>query len=43
MFLRNTVMDPLEDKVREMINGEAVIIQKVWKGYLARKREYIRC
>lgn len=37
IFLRETVFEPLEDKLRELLHDKVVLIQKVWRGYRHRK------
>lgn len=41
VFLRNSVFEPLEDKLIELLKGKVVLIQSTWRGYIARKR-YVR-
>lgn len=38
IFLRNTVFDPLETKRKQLLAEQIVVIQRVWRGYHARKR-----
>ncbi len=38
IFLRISVFDPLEDKRKALITDKIILIQKKWKGYVARKR-----
>lgn len=38
VFLRISVFDPLEDKRKKLLTEKMVVIQKVWRGYSARKR-----
>ena len=38
IFLRNTVFDPLETKRKQLLSEKIVVIQRVWRGYHARKR-----
>ena len=38
VFLRISVFDPLEDKRKLLLTEKMVVIQKVWRGYFARKR-----
>ena len=38
VFLRISVFDPLEDKRKLLLTEKMIVIQKVWRGYIARKR-----
>lgn len=38
IFLRNSVFEPLEEKLKELLYDKVVIIQKWWRMYRARKR-----
>ena len=38
VFLRNSVFEPLEDRRKILLAQKMVIIQKVWRGYSARKQ-----
>lgn len=38
VFLRNTIFEPLEEQMRKMLLKTAVSIQRVWKGYIARRK-----
>ena len=38
VFLRISVFDPLEAKRRQLLSQMMVVIQRVWRGYHARKR-----
>lgn len=38
MFLRNSIFEPLEDSLRKILNVRIVVIQKIWRGYIQRKR-----
>lgn len=37
IFLRISVFDPLEDKRKALITEKMVVIQKVWRGFVARR------
>ena len=37
VFLRTTINDPLEEKIREVLRRFAIAIQKRWRGYIAKK------
>lgn len=37
VFLKNSVFDPLEERRRKLLTEKMIIIQKVWRGYHARK------
>lgn len=41
IFLRISVFDPLEDKRKKLITEKMIVIQKVWRGFVARRR-YLR-
>ncbi|XP_014299104.1 myosin-I heavy chain isoform X1 [Microplitis demolitor] len=41
VFLRNYVHEPLEDTRNKMVTWNAIVIQKIWRGYTVRK-EYRR-
>ncbi|XP_076666886.1 unconventional myosin 81F isoform X2 [Andrena cerasifolii] len=41
VFLRSYVHEPLEDSRNQMVTSNAVLIQKIWRGYTVR-REYTR-
>lgn len=44
VFLRNKAHEPLEDKRKVMLNVKALVIQRTWKGYFARKgKHFILC
>lgn len=38
VFLRHTVFEPLEERRRALLTKKIVILQKVWRGYIQRKR-----
>ena len=38
VFLRISVFDPLEEKRKLLLTEKMIVIQKVWRGYIARKR-----
>ncbi len=38
VFLRTSVFDPLESKRKKLLGEKMVIIQRVWRGYHAKKR-----
>ena len=38
IFLRISVFDPLEDKRKALITDKMILIQKTWKGFIARRR-----
>lgn len=38
IFLRISVFDPLEEKRKALITEKMIIIQKVWRGFVARRR-----
>lgn len=38
IFLRNTVFEPLNDKLRILLEDKVILIQKTWKGLIARKK-----
>lgn len=38
VFLRNSVFDPLEVRRKKLLSEKMVIIQKAWRGYVARQR-----
>ena len=38
VFLRISVFDPLEDKRKVLLTEKMVTIQKIWRGYIARKK-----
>lgn len=38
IFLRNTVFEPLEEKLKALLWERVVLIQTVWRGYRARIR-----
>ena len=38
IFLRMSVFDPLESKRKALITEKLIIIQKVWKGFVARRQ-----
>lgn len=38
IFLRSSVFDPLEDKRKALLREKMVVIQKVWRGFVARRR-----
>jgi myosin-7 len=38
IFLRNSVFEPLEDKIRALLYDKVVLIQKMWRGYFERKK-----
>lgn len=38
VFLRISVFDPLEEKRKLLLTEKMIIIQKMWKGYITRKR-----
>eukprot|EP00036_Acanthoecidae_sp_10tr_P012400 CAMPEP_0206295594 /NCGR_PEP_ID=MMETSP0106_2-20121207/5245_1 /ASSEMBLY_ACC=CAM_ASM_000206 /TAXON_ID=81532 /ORGANISM="Acanthoeca-like sp., Strain 10tr" /LENGTH=2074 /DNA_ID=CAMNT_0053726249 /DNA_START=150 /DNA_END=6370 /DNA_ORIENTATION=- len=38
VFLRNSVFEPLEEKLIELLQRKVVLIQKTWRGYKWRKR-----
>ena len=37
VFLRISVFDPLEDKRKQLLTEKMIVIQKLWRGYIARK------
>jgi hypothetical protein len=37
VFLRHGVYDPLEVKVREVLRRYAIVIQKIYRGFIAKK------
>lgn len=39
VFLRSYVHEPLEDSRNQMVTRNAIMIQKIWKGYTVRKGE----
>lgn len=41
IFLRISVFDPLEDRRKALLREKMVVIQKVWRGFVARRR-YVR-
>ncbi|XP_046750485.1 myosin-I heavy chain isoform X2 [Diprion similis] len=41
VFLRSYVHEPLEDTRNQMVTRNAIVIQKIWRGYTARK-EFLR-
>lgn len=41
VFLRNKAHEPLEDKRKIMLNEMAIVIQRTWKGYFARKGNFL--
>lgn len=38
IFLRISVFDPLEEKRKALITEKMIVIQKTWKGFVARRR-----
>lgn len=38
VFLRISVFDPLEDRRKLLLTEKMIVIQKIWRGYIARKR-----
>ena len=38
VFLRISVFDPLEEKRKLLLTEKMIVIQKVWRGYMARKK-----
>lgn len=38
VFLRNSVFEPLEDRRQLYLCGKAIVLQKIWRGYVCRKR-----
>ncbi|XP_052271099.1 unconventional myosin-VIIb-like isoform X2 [Dreissena polymorpha] len=41
VFMKNSVFEPLEERRHEFLRKNAVIIQKIWRGY-AKRRDYIQ-
>lgn len=39
VFLRSYVHEPLEDSRNQMVTSNAIIIQKIWRGYVVRRGE----
>lgn len=37
VFLRNSVFEPLDDKLRELVNSKVLLIQRIWRGHRQRK------
>ncbi len=37
VFLRNSVFDPLEERRKELLSVKMILLQKVWRGWVARK------
>lgn len=40
VFLRGVVHEPLEDARTQIVTKSAILIQKIWKGFAARNREF---
>lgn len=38
IFLRNSVFDPLEEKRKGLLREKMIVIQKVWRGFVVRRR-----
>ena len=39
VFLRNSVFEPLEEKLRILLQVKVILLQKVWRGFKARRGE----
>jgi myosin heavy subunit len=40
VFLRHGVYDPLEAKVREVLRRYAIVIQRIYRGFIAKKSAF---
>jgi len=38
VFLRNSIFEPLEDNLRKLLSVKVILIQKVFRGYMQRKK-----